>query len=173
MTEPEATLPGPDLPRATLGVLLIVALIASTVWILRPFLGAIIWASMIVVATWPVMRRLQAWLWGRRNLAVAAMTAAWLLGLVLPLSLATGTIVSNAGDIVEWAASVQSFTMPPPPEWLGTLPVVGSQAVMAWQKIAASPVGDLASAAAPYAATAVAWMAGMLAAWAGCSCSSC
>ena len=64
MTEPGASLPRPDLPRVTLGVLLIVTLIASTVWILRPFLGAIIWASMIVVATWPVMRRLQAWLWG-------------------------------------------------------------------------------------------------------------
>ena len=85
--------------------LLIVALIASTVWILRPFLGAIIWAAMIVVATWPMMRRLQAWLWGSRKLAVAAMTAVWLLVLVLPLSLATGTIVSNAGEIVEWAAS--------------------------------------------------------------------
>ena len=37
---------------------------------------------MIVVATWPVMRRLQVWLWGSRTLAVTAMTAVWLLVLV-------------------------------------------------------------------------------------------
>ena len=43
-----------DLPRATIGVLIIVTLIALTIWVLRPFLGATIWASMIVVATGPV-----------------------------------------------------------------------------------------------------------------------
>ena len=152
----------PDLPRATLGVLLIVTLIASTFWILRPFLGAIIWAAMIVVATWPVMRSLQGWLWGRRNLAVAALIAAWLLVLVLPLSLAITTIVADAGAILEWAANVRSFTMPPPPAWLGTLPIIGTPAVEAWNTIATSPVRDVASAAAPYAVTAVAWLAGTL-----------
>ena len=154
-----ATLPPTDLPRATLGVLIIVVLIALTIWILRPFLGAIVWALMIVVATWPVMRQLQAWLWGSRKLAVVAMTGALLLLLVLPLSLAIGTIVSNAGEIVDWAATLPSFTMPAPPEWLGTLPLVGTQAVEAWQKIAASRLADVASAAAPYAATAILWMA--------------
>ena len=154
-----STLPPTDLPRTTLGVLIIVALIASTIWILRPFLGAMIWASMIVVATWPVMRQLQVWLWGSRKLAVTAMIGALLLVLVLPLSLAIGTIVANAGEIVEWAAGLRSFTMPAPPEWLATLPVVGPQAVEAWQSIATSRLADVASAAAPYAATAVLWTA--------------
>ena len=90
-------------------------LIALTIWILRPFLGAMVWALMIVVATWPVMRRLQAWLWGIRPLAVAAMIGLLLLVLVLPLSLAIGTIVSNAGAMADWAATLQSFIMPPPP----------------------------------------------------------
>jgi predicted PurR-regulated permease PerM len=145
-----------------LGVVFILALLVSTVWILRPFLGAIIWAAMIVVATWPVMRQLEAWLWGRRNLAVAAMTTAWLLVLVLPLSLAASTIVSNAGEIVTWAAKARSFTMPAAPGWLGSLPLVGKPAVVGWDRIAASPVGDLASAAAPYGITALTWMASSL-----------
>jgi hypothetical protein len=37
-----ATLAPADLPRATLGVLIIVLLIGLTIWILRPFLGATI-----------------------------------------------------------------------------------------------------------------------------------
>ena len=156
------TPPRPDLARATLGVLFIVALIASTVWILRPFLGAIIWAAMIVVATWPVMRPLQARLWGRRNLAAAVLVGAGLLVLVLPLSLATRTIVSNASDVVAWASDVQSFSMASPAEWLGTLPLVGPQAMAAWEHIAARPLIDLTSTAAPYAATAVLWVAGSL-----------
>ena len=161
MTDTQATSPSTDLPRATLGVLMIVALIALTLWILRPFLGAIVWALMIVVATWPVMRQLQAWLWGSRKLAVAAMTGALLLLLVLPSLLAIGTIVSNANQIVAWATSLQSFTLPAPPGWLGTLPLVGTRAVETWQKIAASRAADVAAAAAPYAATAVLWVAGM------------
>jgi predicted PurR-regulated permease PerM len=163
MTDTLATPPPQtDLPGATLGVLIIVALIALTIWILRPFLAAIVWALMIVVATWPVMRRLQAWLWGRRTLAVAAMIAALLLLLVLPVSLAIGTIVANANAIVEWASTLRSFTLPPPPAWLGSLPLVGTQAVEAWQKIAASRPADVASAATPYAAAAILWMAGTM-----------
>ena len=151
-----------DLPRATLGVLAIVVLIASTLWILLPFLGAIIWASTIVIATWPVMERLQKKLWGSRNLAVAAMLSAWLLLLVLPLALATRTVITNADDIVAWASDSRSFVMPPPPVWLETVPVVGVRAVSAWRAIAASPVAELIESAAPYAATAVVWIAGML-----------
>ena len=162
MTDTQATPPPADLPRATLGVLIIVVLITLTIWILRPFLGAMIWASMIVVSTWPLMRRLERWLWGSRRLAVAAMTGGLLLVLVLPLSLAIGTIVANAGEIVDWAARLRSFTMPAPPAWLGTLPVVGTQAVEAWQRIAASRLADVAAAAAPYAATAILWTASMM-----------
>jgi len=162
MTDLQATPPTADIPRATLGVLIIVVLIALTIWILRPFLGAIVWAVMIVVATWPVMRRLQAWLWGSRKLAVVAMTGAELLVLVLPLSLAIGTIVANANQIVDWATTLRTFHMPAPPAWLGTLPLIGTQAVELWQKIATSRPADLASAATPYAATAILWMAGTM-----------
>ena len=43
-----------DLAKNTLGVLCIAVLIVSSLWILRPFLGATIWAAMVVVATWPL-----------------------------------------------------------------------------------------------------------------------
>ena len=162
MIDTQATPPSTDLPGATLGVLIIVVLVTVTIWILRPFLGATVWALMIVVATWPVMRQLQAWLWGIRALAVAAMIGALLLVLVLPLSLTVGTIVANASQIVEWATTLRSFTLPAPPDWLSTVPIVGTKAVEAWQKIAASRLADVASEAAPYAATAVLWMAGTL-----------
>ena len=42
-----------DLPRDLLAVLFIGALIGVSLWILRPFLVAMIWATTIVVATWP------------------------------------------------------------------------------------------------------------------------
>jgi predicted PurR-regulated permease PerM len=44
-----------DITRNVLAVLFILALIGSSIWILRPFLGAIVWATTVVVATWPLM----------------------------------------------------------------------------------------------------------------------
>ena len=48
-----------DLTRTVLAILIIGGLIVASFWILRPFLAAIIWATMIVVSTWPMLRALQ------------------------------------------------------------------------------------------------------------------
>ena len=40
-----------ELTRTLLGVIFLGALIVASFWILRPFLGAAIWATMIVFAT--------------------------------------------------------------------------------------------------------------------------
>jgi predicted PurR-regulated permease PerM len=45
-----------DLARIVLAVLVLGVLIAGSFWIVKPFLPALIWATMIVVATWPLMR---------------------------------------------------------------------------------------------------------------------
>jgi predicted PurR-regulated permease PerM len=54
-----------DITRVTLGILFIGVLIASSFWILRPFLSSLLWAAMIVIATWPVMLKVQAILYRR------------------------------------------------------------------------------------------------------------
>jgi predicted PurR-regulated permease PerM len=146
-----------DLTRTALAVLFIAILIGFSFWILRPFLGAIVWATMIVVATWPLMVAAQARLWGKRALAVTMMTLALLLVLVVPLSLAIGTIVSNADTIAGWAKSLASFKVPPPPEWLSKLPVVGGKAVLAWEQVAAAGIEERAAEAAPYAGSVTKW----------------
>jgi predicted PurR-regulated permease PerM len=64
-----------DLTRNTLAVVFLFALIASSVWILLPFLTAAVWATMIVVATWPLLLMLQRWLLGRRWPAVISAEA--------------------------------------------------------------------------------------------------
>ena len=53
------TEPPPEIARPALAVLFLCALIAASVWILRPFLPALIWATMVVIATWPLMLRVQ------------------------------------------------------------------------------------------------------------------
>src|SRR6516165_12512317 len=67
-----------DLTRIVLGVTTIGGLTLASFWVLRPFLLAAIWATMIVVSTW-TLRAVEARVWGKRSLAVTIMTFAMLL----------------------------------------------------------------------------------------------
>jgi predicted PurR-regulated permease PerM len=151
-----------DLTRTTLAVLFVAGLIAACFWILRPFLPAVIWATTLVVATWPVMLRVQQRLWNRRALAVAVMTVALLLVFVVPFWLAITTIIDNFDRIVEWGTSLGSFKLPLPPEWLATIPLFGERAAQFWESVAASGVEPLVAKAAPYAGDAATWFVAAL-----------
>jgi len=148
-----------DITRNFLALLFVGGLIGTSLWILQPFLGAAIWAVTIVVATWPLMVSIQGRLWGRRSLAVAGMTVVLLCVLVVPLWLAIGTIVSNADQIAGWVKSLSSFEVPPPPAWLGRLPLFGDDLVAAWQKIAVAGLQDFMKKLAPYGAIVLRWFA--------------
>src|SRR5512134_1356801 len=95
-----------DLARTTLQLLTLGALIATSIWIMRPFLVAFAWAATIAVATWPILLHAEAWLGGRRSLAVGVMTLGLLLVLVVPSYFAVTTVVENAGQLVEWSKSL-------------------------------------------------------------------
>jgi predicted PurR-regulated permease PerM len=146
-----------DIPSGVLAVLFIVTLIGTSIWILQPFLGAIVWAATIVVATWPLMTSVQEWLWGKRALAVAVMTILLLCVLVVPLTFAVGTIVSNVDEIAAWVTALASLKTPAPPEWLASLPFVGARAVELWERVAAVGIQEVTAKAAPYAGIVLAW----------------
>jgi predicted PurR-regulated permease PerM len=150
--------PRQDLARAALGVLFLAALVGLSLWILVPFLGAIAWATMVVVATWPALLAVQARLWNSRALAVTVMTVALLVVLIVPLLAAITTIVAHAKDFAGWAKAIAAFRLSSsPPAWLVQLPLVGEIALRAWQEIGVTGVGELAAKAGPYAAAVTRW----------------
>jgi len=148
-----------DLTQITLAVLFIGGLMLATFWVLKPFLSALIWAAMIVVATWPLMLKAQAALGGRRVLAVSVMSVSILLMLLLPLSLAIATIVENADKIVGWAKWLAESRVPPPPDWVATLPVVGAKLQSFWLSYMASGLEDFAPKLIPHAEGITKWFA--------------
>jgi predicted PurR-regulated permease PerM len=147
-----------DLSRSTLAVLFIVGLMGASFWVLRPFLPSIVWATMIVVATWPMMRALERWLWGKRWLAVTIMTLALLLVLVIPFAAAIGTVLSNVDDITAWARALAGLEIPQAPDWLAGLPLVGGKLAGAWNAVAVRGVEELAREIAPYADDLMHWL---------------
>ena len=148
-----------DLTQTTLAVLFIGILIAASFWVMRPFLSAVIWATMVVVATWPVMTRVQARLGGRRSLAVAVMTLSLLLVLLVPLSVAIITLVDNADRIVGWSKWLAETRVPPPPDWVAGIPVVGDKLQQVWQQFVADGIQDFAIKLAPYTQAITKWLA--------------
>jgi predicted PurR-regulated permease PerM len=150
-----------DLTRTVLAVLLMFMLIGASFWILRPFLLSIIWSAMIVVATWPMMLKLQARL-RSRALAVALMSGAMVLVFVVPLVLAIQTLVENTDTLMGWLRTLATAPIPPPPEWLSGVPLVGARIAEVWTSVAAAGKGDLVARLAPHATAAAQWLAAAL-----------
>src|SRR2546430_5168273 len=128
-----------------LAVLFIAGMIVASFWVLRPFLPAVVWATMIVVATWPLMLRVQSALWGRRGLAVAVMTVVLLLGLIVPLALALTTIVAHSQEIASGVQRLATWSVPPPPDWVERLALVGSRLAVRWKEVSAIDAGDFSA----------------------------
>ncbi len=148
-----------DLTRVVLSVLGIGLLIAGSLWVLSPFLGALLWATMIVISTWPIMRWIEARLGGRRGAAVAAMTIVLLLVLFVPLYFAIETILEQVERATELARSLPSLRLPPPPPWVEPLPLIGARAARGWRELAALPQDELAARVAPYLRSGLGWFA--------------
>jgi predicted PurR-regulated permease PerM len=147
-----------DLAKITFGVLSIGLLIASALWILRPFLGATIWAAMVVVASWPALLWFEARLWRRRSLAVLVMVLILLLLFVLPLTMAISTIAANADEVIAWVRSLISHGPPQLPDWIRNLPFVGPKLALAWDELVASGVAGLEEKITPYARQVTGWL---------------
>jgi predicted PurR-regulated permease PerM len=128
--------PDRDHVRLLLEVAILGSLVAVSVWIMAPFLPALIWATMIVVATWPLMKAAEARLWKRRGLAATVMTLAMLLAFFGPLSAAIMTLVSHADVITGWVKSVDPHTFDVPPDWVAKIPVAGTRLDTAWRDLA-------------------------------------
>ncbi|ALT76444.1 AI-2E family transporter YdiK [Paucibacter sp. KCTC 42545] len=152
--------PRPELIRNLLAIVSVALMMAASLWVLRPFLGPLIWATMVVVATWPMMRGLQARLWGRRGLATAVMVLALLLVLFVPLSIALGAMITHADSVVALANKLADSKLPEPPEWVGDLPLVGGSVAEIWHRVAVDGYGYVMALVKPYFGISFKWLAG-------------
>jgi predicted PurR-regulated permease PerM len=156
-----------DLGRITLSVLFIGGLIAGSLWILAPFLGAFIWATMIVVATWPMMRRVERACGGRRAPAVTVMSLGLLAILIVPLAVALQAVLGHADDIAALLERLPAMQLPAAPDWLGNLPLAGERLEAAWNQLADEGLAGAMAKAQPYLRGAAEWLAARAGGFAG------
>lgn len=148
----------PDVTHTTFAVLILGGLIAGSLWTLRPFLGALIWATAIVVATWPALLWVQRLAGGRRYVATAVMVVMILVGFMIPFWIAVGALLDASAHALEIARSYRAQGLGPPPSWLADIPLVGERIAARWRGIAAGGPEAFAVAIRPYARSIAAWM---------------
>jgi predicted PurR-regulated permease PerM len=133
-------------------------LTAAALWIVSPFIPAIVWATMIVVALWPVMLKLQALLRGKRWAAVAVLTVGLLLMLVIPFSLTVTAVVAHTDEMGTWAQSLRTLEIPKAPAWTDQLPIIGPRISARWNEVAMTAPEELFKTIQPYARALAAWL---------------
>jgi predicted PurR-regulated permease PerM len=148
-----------DVTHITLSVMFLAILGLASYWILRPFLTSLLWATIVSVAVWPLLLRLEAMLGGRRGLAVAVVTLAFLVIVFAPVTAALVTIVRHASSLSADLASFDTVAMPAPPGWLNDVPVAGARLVDKWKHFAALAPGERTAALTPYVQPALQWFA--------------
>lgn len=145
--------------HVTLSVAVICLLVGASLWVLRPFLMSVLWAALIVVATWPAVARLDALFGGRRGATVTVLTLAILLVVLVPLSLAVLTIVDHADGISAKVRALSGAAVPQPPGWVESIPVVGSKAAAKWREVAALEPDARLALVTPYTGRVLQWFA--------------
>jgi predicted PurR-regulated permease PerM len=140
-----------------LALLFIGGLMAASFLVMRPFLPAVVWATTLVIATWPLMLTVQAAMGGRRGLAVSVMTLALALVVLVPLSLAIDAVVSHSDKIAAFVTAAPSLRLPPAPGWLGDVPLVGDALSTHWERLAQSGLADVLQWVRPYIGTVTQW----------------
>jgi predicted PurR-regulated permease PerM len=152
----------PDPTRVILLLIFVGGLTLCSLWVMRPFLPATVWAATIVVAIWPLLLRLQKILGGSRGLAVTLMTLIVLLLFVVPFWLATTTIIGHSDSLVGLVKAAVAFRIPPVPQWVTNLPLVGAKAAEIWAKFQDQGIGTMLPRTSPYVGSVAQWFLGSI-----------
>jgi predicted PurR-regulated permease PerM len=122
--------------------------------LLQHFLGALAWAGLLAVITWPGHLHLQRRGWPPAASA-AFLVGLLVLGFVAPSLLLLDTLGGELAGMQRLLARLNT-TGVPVPDWLGRLPLVAAQATQWWNEHLAVPgglnrvVGSAAGGVAPH-----------------------
>jgi predicted PurR-regulated permease PerM len=147
-----------DIARILLVITILAGLTVGSLYVLRPFIPGLIWATTIVVATWPLMIGVQRRVGNRRWIATTVMLLGLLIVIVVPLYQAISTLALHGGEIMAAIKSLPTYALPPPPGWVHDVPVAGQRIATEWQSLSDAGPGGLLAKLEPYVTIAARWM---------------
>ena len=120
----------------TIGLLMLAVLAIGCLLVLRPFFTAVCFALILVVATWPAFERLQHIFGGRKTLAALLMVTLATLVFVAPPALVASKMDYNVAGTIQLLRDLSQRGVPPPPDWVAEIDVIGPEIHDRWQAVA-------------------------------------
>jgi predicted PurR-regulated permease PerM len=118
------------------GLGLVALVVAGCLLVLTPFATALLWAAVICFATWPIHRRVERLCRHRRTLAAGITTGLVVVFTVLPFVLTASVLDRNMADLIASAQALGTQGLPPPPDWVGRIPLAGDYLRDYWAVLA-------------------------------------
>lgn len=122
----------PKTREQILGITALVALAVGCAVVIWPFLTAIMGAAVLCSSTWPIYRKYESALGGRRTLAAALMTLTISLVLVAPFAILVATLAESVAGLVASLGQIVEHGLSAPPAWIIDIPVVGQSLRAYW-----------------------------------------
>ena len=115
--------------------IILLVLLGACLWVMAPFISALLWGAILAYASWPLMRLLTRWLGGRETLAASILTLGWILLVILPLVWLGFNLADHIRDAITFVRDVQVDGLPAAPDWLQALPLVGPRLATWWDTL--------------------------------------
>src|SRR5271170_329653 len=143
----------------------VVVLALLCLLVLRPFISAALWAVILCFTTWPLFLSLEEMLGGRRTLSALIATLFLAAIIVVPVAILGATLADNVSSLISASNKLIEESPPGPPDWVASVPLVGSRAADYWNYLNQSSAVRLHELARllPAAKTIVVWGGGALA----------
>ncbi|QCI20862.1 AI-2E family transporter YdiK [Buchnera aphidicola (Hyperomyzus lactucae)] len=137
-----------DLSQFILSLIFIISMGVMSFLIIHPFILGFSWASMIVIATWPLMLKIQKFLGGKRSLAVIIMIIILLLLFIIPVFFLVNSLIATSIPLIHWFSSnTLEF---PELAWLQDIPLIGKKIFISYQELLEGDGGELIREVRPY-----------------------
>jgi len=115
--------------------ILLLLLLGACLWVLAPFASALFWAAVLAFASWPLMRLLTRWMNGNATLAATLLTFVWMVLVAVPLVWLGFNIADQIREVNVLIHNLQVEGLPPPPDWLENVPLVGDSLLGLWATV--------------------------------------
>jgi len=125
--------------ETALVILLLLILLSALNTVLSIFFGVFTYAIILAVSFFPLFEKFAALLKNKRKLA-AFIYALLLIGIVaLPFIYLISELANFLQNSQTWIADAKANGLPPLPEWIAGLPVVGKNISKTWQELQNDP----------------------------------
>jgi predicted PurR-regulated permease PerM len=114
-----------------------VVLVGGALLVVAPFVTALLWGAILAFSTYRPYLRLAGALGGRRGIAALLIVLVILVVLIVPVVYAGAAFATRVPELVLAVQAKLGAGVPPMPDWISHLPLVGPRIEETWEAIAA------------------------------------